>query len=74
MEWIKARKILAAALLALVAASAVGCYAPHRRYAYYDYDRSDYRRYDHRRDHDRRYDRYDWHRDHDRRHYDRDRR
>ena len=74
MEWIKGKKLLAIAMLALVTASVTGCYAPHnRRYASYDHDRRDYRRYDHRRDNDRRHDRYDRHRDHHSGRYDRDR-
>jgi hypothetical protein len=74
MEWIKGKKLLAIAMLALVTASVAGCYAPYRRYAYYDHDQRDYRRDDNRRDDDRRGDRYDWHRDHDRWRRDRDRR
>lgn len=67
MERTKAKKVLVAAILAMLTASVAGCYVPHRSYDGYD----NYRRDDYRRDNDRRHDRYDRNRDYDRR--DRDR-
>jgi hypothetical protein len=69
MKWIKGKKVLTAAMLALVTASVVGCYVPYRHYSYYDHHRrDDYRRRDHH-DRDRGHHRWDY--DHWR--YDRDR-
>ncbi len=63
MVRIKAKKILVAAILAMVTASIGGCYYPYRRTFDYDY---------HRRDDYRRYDRYDGNRDYGYRDYDHD--
>jgi hypothetical protein len=60
----QAKKVLWAAMLALVTISAVGCYVPHRSYSNYEYRRSDGRRYD---PYDRQRDRDRWRHDRGRR-------